>query len=124
MQPYLEKLQVTGKRSRRDKSINIKLLTEANSKQRQPQNCMQNADASNSRQKDQRNLNGCSPSTWSMACSSSNSPGVIIGPNLAVVVEKETCLFSAERKLQSESMDISDHLKLGGLPQGRELISS
>lgn len=63
LQPYLEKLQVTGKRSRRDKSINIKLLTEANSKQRQPQNCMQNADASNSRQKDQRNLNGCSPST-------------------------------------------------------------
>lgn len=88
---------------------------------------MQNADASNSRQKDRRNLNGCSPSTFaasSKTCGSSNSPGVIIGPNLAVVVEKETWLFSAERELQSESMDISDHLKLGGLPQGRELISS
>ncbi|CAA2997618.1 uncharacterized protein LOC111396224 isoform X3 [Olea europaea subsp. europaea] len=126
--PNSEKPRVTGKRSRKGKNINVKPLIEANFEQRQPQNCIQNAEASNSRQRDQRNHDGDNPLTIAASnkvCGISNSPEITTGPNSKVVVENEKYLFSAERELQSHSMDISDDFKLGDLlPQETELINS
>ncbi|XP_022878359.1 uncharacterized protein LOC111396224 isoform X9 [Olea europaea var. sylvestris] len=126
--PNSEKPQVTGKRSRKGKNINVKPLTEANFEQHQPQNCIQNAEASNSRQRDQRNHDGDNLLTIAASnkvCGISKSPEITTGPNSEVVVENEKYLFSAERELRSHSMDISDHFKLGDLlPQETELINS
>ncbi|CAI9756151.1 unnamed protein product [Fraxinus pennsylvanica] len=126
--PNSEKPRVTGKGSSKGKNIKVKPLIEANFEQHQPQNCMQNAEASNTRQRDQRNHDNDNPLTFAASnkvCGISNSSEVTTGPNSESVVENEKCLFSAERGLQSHSTDISDHFKLGDLlPQETELINS
>ncbi|KAG8366476.1 hypothetical protein BUALT_Bualt17G0083900 [Buddleja alternifolia] len=117
MLPYLAKSHVTGKRSRNQKVVNTKRLNGTHFKQQQQEKCSQNASTSNSKQRDQSNCGRGDPSTSASANEVPGfccSPGVLGPENLAARVENEKCLPIAERGVQLDSLDTSNHLKVEG----------
>ncbi|KAK6157781.1 hypothetical protein DH2020_012029 [Rehmannia glutinosa] len=124
---YLVKSHVKGKRSKIEKVVNSKRLHGTNFKQHQQEKCIKNASSSCSKQRLQSRC-GRDPSTLAAANEASGfycSPGILGSENLAAIIENENCPQIAERGVQLDSVDISDHLKVGGSlsQEERELAS-
>ncbi|KAK6157819.1 hypothetical protein DH2020_012067 [Rehmannia glutinosa] len=120
---YLVKSHVKGKRSKIEKVVNSKRLHGTNFKQHQQEKCIKNASSSCSKQRLQSRC-GRDPSTLAAANEASGfycSPRILGSENLAAIMENENCPQIAERGVQLDSVDISDHLKVGGsFPKKKE----
>ncbi|KAI3467220.1 hypothetical protein Pfo_023883 [Paulownia fortunei] len=126
---YLVKSHVKGKRSRNNKVVNSKRLNGTHFIPHQQEKRIKNASSSNSKQRDQSNRGSGDRSTFVAANEVSGfcySPGVLGPENSAAVIENEKYLPIADRGVQLDSLDISDHLKVGGAlsQEERELSSS